>query len=134
MLRDTLGLKDAVEVPGLRFRLEELRPRLNTVGLGIVPVRRDVFTDVMLPTKIVEYVRLGIPVAVCWTPTISHYFPDDTVLFIRDFTPAGVARIIGEALAAPERARERAERAQALPIARSWQENEQAYVEIISEG
>ena len=130
-LRGALNLTNVVDLPGKRFRLEDLVPRLDAVGLGVVPLRRDGFTDLALPTKLLEYVRLGIPVIVTWTPTIGHYFPDDTVLFIRDFTPGGVARAIGTALADPEAARERARRAQGLPIAGSWQQNEQAYVDVL---
>jgi glycosyltransferase involved in cell wall biosynthesis len=132
-LRDALQLRDTVEIPGKRFRLEDLLPRFETVGLGIVPLRRDVFTDVMLPTKIIEYVRLGIPVIVSWTPTIGYYFPEDTVFYIRSLSPAAVATAIGNALANPEEASERARRAQALPVARSWQQNEQEYVNMLCE-
>ena len=59
----------------------------------------------MLPTKIIEYVRLGIPVIVSWTPTIGYYLPEDTVFYIRDLTAVGVAKAIGTALAQPEQAR-----------------------------
>ena len=130
-LRDRLGLATIVECPGSRFRLEELLPRLETVGFGIVPVRRDVFTDIMLPTKLLEYMRLGIPVAVSWTPTIARYVREDAVFFIQDLVPEEVARVINEALSDPEGARDRARRAQDLPIAQSWQENEQSYVDTL---
>ena len=131
VLRDALGLKDVIECSGQRFRLEELLPRLEGVGLGIVPVRRDPFTDVMLPTKLLEYVRLGIPVAVSWTPTIARFVSDDAVFFIRDLVPDEVARVIQQVLREPEAARERVRRAQQLPVARSWQQNEQAYFDIL---
>jgi len=35
-------------------------------------------TRYSLSTKLLEYVRLGVPVVVSWTPTIAQYFPDDT--------------------------------------------------------
>jgi glycosyltransferase involved in cell wall biosynthesis len=130
-LRDALGLTDIIECSGNRFRLEELLPRLDGVGLGIVTVRRDVFTDVMLPTKLLEYVRLGIPVAVSWTPTIARFVSEDAVFFLYDLSADEVARVIDEALSAPEMARERAQRAQQLAVAQSWQENEQAYVDLL---
>jgi len=131
-LRDALGLTDVVDLPGRRFRLEDLVPKLETVGLGVVPLRRDRFTDLAIPTKLLEYVRLGIPVIVTWTPTIGHYFPDETVLYLREFTPEGMASAFGAVLRDPEGARERARRAQGLPIAGSWQQNEQAYVDVLT--
>ena len=87
--------------------------------------------DIMLPTKLLEYMRLGIPVAVSWTPTIARYVREDAVFFIQDLVPEEVARVINEALSDPEGARDRARRAQDLPIAQSWQENEQFYVDTL---
>jgi len=132
-MRDRLGLEDAVEVEGRRFRLEDLIPRLRAAGVGIVPVARDVFTDLMLPTKLLEYVRLGIPVIVAWTPTIARHFPEDTVRFLREFSAAGVAEALEWMLSDPERARRQAARAQELPIARPWQESEATFVSMVQE-
>src|SRR5205823_14921035 len=115
VLRDQLDLADSVEIPGVRVPFEELLPRLGTVGIAIAPVRRDVFTDYLLPTKLIEAVRLGIPSVVTWTPTVARYFPDDSVYYLRDFTPSGVAQGLANVLRYPEEARARATRAQRLP-------------------
>ncbi len=131
--RDRLGLTAAMEIPGTRFRPEQLLPRLREVGVGVVPLRRDAFTDLMLPVKVLEYVRLGIPVVATWTPTIAYYFPEDTLTFIRDSSAVGVANALSQLFAAPEEGRARAARAQALPIARSWQDAEAPFVRIVEE-
>ncbi len=131
--RDRLGLTAQVEIPGQRFRPEALLPRLQQVGIGVVPLRRDVFTDIMLPVKVLEYVRLGIPVVVSWTPTVAYYFPEGTLTFVRDATPAGVAAALKRVLAAPDEARQGAARAQALPIARAWQDSAPAFVRFVEE-
>ncbi len=131
--RDRLGLTAQVEIPGERFRPEALLPRLQQVGIGVVPLRRDVFTDIMLPVKVLEYVRLGIPVVATWTPTVAYYFPEGTLTFVRDATPAGVADALKRVLAAPDEARQGAARAQALPIARAWQEGAPAFLRFVEE-
>jgi len=131
--RDRLGLTADMEIPGKRFRPEQLLPRLREVGVGVVPLRRDAFTDIMLPVKVLEYVRLGIPVVATWTPTIAYYFPEDTLTFVRDSSARGLATALSELFAAPEQARARAARAQALPIARSWQDAEPPFVRIVEE-
>lgn len=131
--RDRLGLTAQVEIPGERFRAEELLPRLQQVGIGVVPLRRDGFTDIMLPVKVLEYVRLGIPVVVTRTPTVAYYFPEGTLTFVRDATPAGVAAALKRVLAAPDEARRGAARAQALPIARAWQDSAPAFVRFVEE-
>ena len=133
-VRDRLGLTGTVEIPGLRFRLEDLLPRVRELGVGLVPLVRDVMTDVMLPTKLLEYVRLGVPVVVSWTPTIAQYFPDDTVRYLRDLSPDAVADAVAELLREPVAAQRRAARAQALPIARAWQEDgEPHFVNLVKE-
>ena len=133
-IRDRLGLTGTVEIPGQRFRLEDLLPRVRELGVGLVSLVRDVMTDVMLPTKLLEYVRLGVPVVVTWTPTIAHYFPDSAVRYLRDLSPAAVADALAELLQDPLAAQRRAARAQDLPIARSWQENGEAeFVNLVKE-
>jgi glycosyltransferase involved in cell wall biosynthesis len=131
--RDRMGLSGDIEIPGERFRPEQLLPRLRQVGIGVVPLRRDPFTDIMLPVKVLEYVRLGIPVVATWTPTMAYYFPEDTVTFVRDASAAGIATALRAMLAAPEQARARASRAQRLPIARPWQDQERSFVRIVEE-
>jgi len=131
--RDQLGLSSLVDIPARRFQPDQLIGLLAEVGLGIVSIRRDTFTDVMLPTKLLEYVRLGIPAVVTWTPTIAQYFPDDAVYYIRDMSAAAVADAVARALADPEEARARVGRAQGLPIACSWQDREMEYVRLIEE-
>jgi hypothetical protein len=103
------------------------------VGIGVALLQRDSFTDIMLPTKVLEYVRLGIPVVTAWTPTMAYYFPEDTLQFVRDLSPAGIATAVREVLEAPERACERAARAQRLPVARSWQDREPDFFRIVEE-
>jgi len=131
--RDRLGLTADMEIPGKRFRPEQLLPRLREVGVGVVPLRRDVFTDSILPVKVLEYVRLGIPVVATWTPTVAHYFPEETLKFVRDGSAVSLATALSELFAAPEEARARAARAQDLPIARSWQDAEPTFVKIVEE-
>jgi glycosyltransferase involved in cell wall biosynthesis len=133
VLRDRLGLTETVEIPGRREPIERLVTRLNHAGLGIVPLRRDPITDVMLPTKLMEYVRLGIPALVTWTPTVARYFPPDTVTYLDDFTPNGVAGGICAVLSNPDGTRDRARRAQQLSVARAWQDCEAEFIRIMEE-
>jgi glycosyltransferase involved in cell wall biosynthesis len=51
----------------------------------VVPYRRDVFTEGILPTKLMEYTALGVPAIVARTPAIEAYFSDSMV----EYFPAG---------------------------------------------
>ncbi len=127
-LRDALGLAGSVRITGRRVRPEALASTLADAGVGVVPLLRDPITDLMLPTKLLEFIRLGIPTVVVWTPTIGHHVPEDTVRYVRDFTPEAVAAAVAALLDDPAEARRRVERAQRLPVAQPWQAHEGAYV------
>jgi glycosyltransferase involved in cell wall biosynthesis len=61
--------------------MEDLPAIIASADLGIVPYRRDVFTDGILPTKLMEYAALGVPAVVARTPAIAAYFDETMVEF-----------------------------------------------------
>jgi glycosyltransferase involved in cell wall biosynthesis len=70
-------------------------PRLiQQADLGIVPYRRDIFTDGILPTKLMEYVALGVPVLAADTPIIRQYFSETMVQFFHPGDVNDLARNI----------------------------------------
>ena len=130
-VRDRLGLATTVALTGERFRMDALLPMLATVGVGLVPLRRDPFTDIILSTKLMEYVRLGIPTVVAWTPTLAHYFPADTVTYVHELTATAWADAIRGVLGDPEAARAQVARAQRLPAAQAWQASEAEFLALV---
>lgn len=74
-------LQDAVQFSTEFLPVADL-PRLIKSGhLGLVPYRRDIFTDGILPTKLMEYAALGVPAVVVRTPAIKFYFDETMVEF-----------------------------------------------------
>jgi glycosyltransferase involved in cell wall biosynthesis len=70
-------------------------PRLiQQADLGIVPYRRDIFTDGILPTKLMEYVALGVPVLAADTPIIRQYFDETMVQYFQPGDAKDLARNI----------------------------------------
>jgi glycosyltransferase involved in cell wall biosynthesis len=57
---------------------------IRSADVAVVPYRRDRLTDEILPTKLLEYVALGVPAVVARTPIIESYFDETMVEF---FTP-----------------------------------------------
>jgi glycosyltransferase involved in cell wall biosynthesis len=86
-LADQLGVTDRVFFSRSICPVDELVDLICTADAGLVPYRRDVFTDGILPTKLMEYTALGIPAIVARTPAIEAYFDDTMVQF---FTPDDV--------------------------------------------
>jgi glycosyltransferase involved in cell wall biosynthesis len=72
----------------------ELPQLIQEADLGVVPYRRDVFTDGILPTKLMEYVALGVPVVAARTPVIESYFDETMVQFFAPEDHEDLARCI----------------------------------------
>jgi glycosyltransferase involved in cell wall biosynthesis len=69
---------------------------LKEADVGLVPYRRDVFTDGILPTKLMEYVALGLPAIAARTPAIEEHFDETMVRFFTPDDPHDCARCILE--------------------------------------
>ncbi|MCB0195790.1 MAG: glycosyltransferase family 4 protein [Anaerolineae bacterium] len=80
-LTQELRLDKTVRFSTELMPIEELPLLLLTADVGVAPYRRDVFTDGILPTKLMEYAALGIPAIVARTPAIETYFTDEMVAF-----------------------------------------------------
>ncbi|GJM41882.1 MAG: glycosyl transferase family 1 [Ardenticatenaceae bacterium] len=82
-----LDLAENVKISPTLLPVADLPPLLQQADVGIVPNRSNIFTDGLLPTKLMEYVAVGTPVIAARTPTITTYFDDQMVQF---FTPDDV--------------------------------------------
>jgi glycosyltransferase involved in cell wall biosynthesis len=93
-LTDELDLRERVHFSTEPVPTCELPLLIMKADLGVVPYRRDVFTDGILPTKLMEYVALGIPVIAARTPAIAAYFDETMVQFFTPGDPEDLARCI----------------------------------------
>lgn len=126
-----LGLAHAVSIPGRRHPMAELVPLIRRAAIAVVPMVRDVFMDLVLPSKLIEYVRLGLPVIVTPTPTVAAYFDETMVWYVDTAAPVDLANALQTVLAHPREARARAERAQQALAARPWQHFEGSYLGVV---
>jgi glycosyltransferase involved in cell wall biosynthesis len=79
-LTDELNLKDYITIEKLHLA-EELPDLILSCDLGIAPYKNDVFTDGLVPTKLMEYAALGIPAVAASTTAIQAYFKDTMAEF-----------------------------------------------------
>jgi len=90
---DELNLKEYVTIEDLHLA-EELPDLILSCDLGIVPYRNDVFTDGLVPTKLMEYAALGIPAIAARTTAIQFYFTDLKVGFFEPDNLSDLVRCI----------------------------------------
>lgn len=72
-----LNLDGVVTFSTQLLPIEELPKLIASADVGLVPYRRDPFTDGILPTKLMEYAALGLPTIAVRTPVIEAYFAED---------------------------------------------------------
>lgn len=131
-LADRLKLGKRVHFSTRFVSLDELSQMIRAADVGVVPYRRDVFTDGILPTKLMEYVAMGVPVIAARTPAIQAYF-DETM--IEYFTPEdveGLAQSILKLYRDPERRTALASNANVFHQRYNWGKLRSEYVDLVS--
>ena len=97
-----LELEDRVELRNEVVPAEELPAIIAAADLGIVPYRNDVFTDGLLPTKLMEYAAIGLPSVAARTTAIEHYFRGTMVEFFTPGDAEDLARVVRDLCASPD--------------------------------
>jgi glycosyltransferase involved in cell wall biosynthesis len=126
-----LGLDSALAVaPRLLSRRDVLEAvRFATVGvIPNLPLRLNRFA---LPTKLFEYVALGIPAVVADLETIRAHFSENEVWFFEPGNPVSLAAALQRVAADPDAAARRAAAARARYEAYRWQRYADVYTELL---
>jgi glycosyltransferase involved in cell wall biosynthesis len=125
----SLGLQDSVEFKGHLSHLE-LAAHIRDADIGVVPNRPDSHIHMAYPTKLFEFVQMGVPVVATRTRILERRFDDKALLFV-DPTAEGVASGILRAYQDPAGARDAASRARELLEPVSWEHMRRDYVDCI---
>jgi glycosyltransferase involved in cell wall biosynthesis len=76
--------------------VESLPNLLQDMDLGIIPNKRNMATELMLPVKMLEYAAIGIPVISARLKTIEHYFSENMVTYFEPENVESLANAILE--------------------------------------
>jgi glycosyltransferase involved in cell wall biosynthesis len=132
-LASELGIADHVEFSTKRLPSEELPALLRRADAAVVPYRRDIFTDGILPTKLMEYVALGIPAIVSRTPVVEEYFDDAMVRFVPADDVEALAAAMVELGRDPAKRAEIARNAARFSERHAWPRTAAEYVAMVRE-
>jgi len=110
---------------------EELPEIIRSCNLGVVPYRNDVFTDGLLPTKLMEYAAVGLPAIAARTTTIQDYFSDTMVEFFEPGDVEDLARCILALYCNPHRLADLAQGCQKFNQRYNWTRIGAEYVSLV---
>ena len=127
-----LGLQEHVSIVPLRLA-EELPDIINSCDLGVVPYRSDVFTDGLIPTKLMEYAAMELPVVAARTTTIQAYFSDANVEFFEPGNLDDLARCIVMLYHNPDRMATLAHESQNFTQQYNWTKIGAEYVALVNQ-
>jgi glycosyltransferase involved in cell wall biosynthesis len=128
---DQLGLANVVDLPTRLYPLPEVVAELDRVHIGLVPSHRDPWTDEVLPTKLLEYAALGIPVITFRNPVIERYFPEDSVYYVDPASPENLEAAMLTLARDPQVALTQAARATEVMDRLRWSQQKLHYFEVI---
>jgi glycosyltransferase involved in cell wall biosynthesis len=124
-----LGLEQRVAFLGYR-PLDEMPARIGQADAGIVPQRRSVFTALNYPTKAFEYIALGVPVLMGYTPALDEMFGHIQGSFFQPDLPDQLADCLRALASDPQRARHMALEQQQVCARFAWAGEKQRYLAV----
>jgi glycosyltransferase involved in cell wall biosynthesis len=126
-----LGLSDRARLAG-HVPLDRIAERLSAAHVAVVANRADPFTELVLPTKLLEYVAIGLPAVVARMPAVEAHFDETMVAWFQPGDPADLARALVDCARDPAAAAARADRARAVYEERyAWPVMARRYVGLV---
>ena len=128
---EELGLVDVVSLPTALLPITEMLPRIEKATIGVVPSQRDPWTNDVLPTKLMEYAVLGIPVITFRNPVIERYFPEDSVMYVDPASAENLYVAMRTLALDPDLCRRQAQRASEVVSGMTWDRQRETYYEVV---
>lgn len=110
--------------------LERVPLEISKADIGIVPILKDNFTDLMASNKLFEYVAMKKPVIASRIRGIQDYFDDSCLVFFESGAEQELARCIIGLYRRPEKVNELVENAWAKYEKIRWSATKQTYCEV----
>jgi glycosyltransferase involved in cell wall biosynthesis len=130
-LINELRLEDKVYLSPGWVPMEDLLRAIASADVGVVAMKRDAFRDLVLCTKMFDFIGMGKPTIVSRTAAMEEYFDESCFeMFVAD-DPQDLARAILRLYADPSRRRKMADRARLVSEPYSWSLQSARYLSVI---
>jgi len=124
-----LDLEDMVNFEGY-VSLDEIPNLIMESDIGLVPIAKDSFTDLMLPNKLFECIALGRAVISSNLITIRTYFSNDSILFFEAGNEKDLARCILELYQNPAKRKSLVTNASKIYEKYQWSKMKKKYLKV----
>lgn len=129
---DRLGVADRVTIDDGLVPAEELPEMIALADLGVVPYRNDVFTDGLIPTKLLEYAAMGLPAIAARTSAIEDLAGESFVHYFQPGDVDDLAEQLRFLYQNPRRREELASATEEFNARFNWAKASREYVDLIS--
>jgi glycosyltransferase involved in cell wall biosynthesis len=126
------GLEEAVSYLG-RQNQRQIAEAIDKCDIGIIPNRRNIFTEMNTPTRIFEYLARGKAVIAPRAQGIQDYFGPEDILFFELGNASDLARQIEYAFFHPDEVEEIVRRGQEVYLAHRWSRERAGFVNAVVE-
>ncbi len=126
-----LDLTEHVRINNFLLQAADLPDLIYQADVGVVPNYEDVFTGELLPTKLLEFAALGVPVIAARTRVISSYFDDRMLRFFTPGDARSLAAAIMEAYQQHDRLADQAQELRRFTGRYNWSNMSRQYVDMI---
>ncbi|UCF78755.1 MAG: glycosyltransferase family 4 protein [Candidatus Eiseniibacteriota bacterium] len=125
------GVSERVHISGEMLPVEAIAPAICDAQVGVVPNMNGRVMELALPTKLIEYVALGIPAVASRTPAVSRYFDESMVMFFEPGNASDLAGCIVKLYREPELGRSMTRNAMKFLEEYSWDKEKQKLFSVI---
>lgn len=111
--------------------MEDVAREIQRADIGVVPVTNSYYAKFALPTKLLEYARVGIPTLVPRFDTIGAYFSEEMVQSYEPSNVEDLARKLGELIHSKKRRDSITLELAKFARAHSWEMEGETYLGIL---
>lgn len=102
-LSEELGVADRIWFSGGFVPIDDVVRAVAEADAGVVAMKKDIFRDLTIATKMYEYIAMRKPTLVGRTRSVERYFDGEAFALFESEDPADLARAIRELVADPDR-------------------------------
>jgi glycosyltransferase involved in cell wall biosynthesis len=114
--------------------VEEVPLRIIAADVGIYPALRNAHTNIAMPTKVLEYAAMGIPIISSRLQVLEDLFSDSAIMFFEPGNVSEFARCVLELHTHPTRRDELVRNADSIFVrTHSWKNELSAYLNVLNQ-